>query len=227
MIIQIYAITNKSDALALCKMGVDHIGIVASEKGDAERGIVSREEAMRLTSIIKDYGKIASLIVDTVEFNDVMLWIKSVRPNIFHLCRELSIKKLSMLKKMLNDEGVSIMYAVPVRNASSIKYAESIQEYVDFIMLDSPFESKQMPGFVGASGKTHDWTISAKIVQTVYKPVILGGGLSPENVQDAIKVVHPFGVDAKTALDIPNGHGRKDLSRVREFVEKVRSIENA
>ena len=227
MIIQIYAITNKSDALALCKMGVDHIGIVASEKGDAECGIVSREEAMRLTSIIKDYGKIASLIVDTVEFNDVMLWIKSVRPNIFHLCRELSIKKLSMLKKMLNDEGVSIMYAVPVRNASSIKYAESIQEYVDFIMLDSPFESKQMPGFVGASGKTHDWTISAKIVQTVYKPVILGGGLSPENVQDAIKVVHPFGVDAKTALDIPNGHGRKDLSRVREFVEKVRSIENA
>ena len=227
MIIQIYAITNESDALALCKMGVDHIGIVASEKGDAERGIVSRKEAKHLIEVVKNYGKIASLIVDTAETGEVMSWIRDVSPNIFHLCREVSVEKLSLLKNLLNDEGVSLMYAVPVRDTSSIKYAESIQEYVDFIMLDSPFESKQMPGFVGASGKTHDWTISAKIVQTVYRPVILGGGLSPENVQDAIKVVHPFGVDAKTALDVPNGHGRKDLSRVREFVEKVRSIENA
>ena len=227
MIIQIYAITNEPDALALCGMGVDHIGIVASEKGNPQRGIVSRERAIRLTSIIKDYGKIASLIVDTVEFNDIMLWIKSVRPNIFHLCRELPIKKLSMLKKMLNDEGVSLMYAVPVRDVSSIKYAESIQEYVDFIMLDSPFESKQMPGFVGASGRTHDWTISAKIVQAVYKPVILGGGLSPDNVQDAIKIVRPFGVDAKSSLDLLNGYGKKDLSKVREFVKKVRSVESA
>ncbi len=227
MIIQIYAITNEPDALALCGMGVDHIGIVASEKGNPQRGIVSREKAMRLASIIKEYGKIASLIVDAVEFNDIMLWVKSVHPNIFHLCRGLPIEKLSTLKKILNDEGVSLMYAVPVKGTFSIKYAESIQEYVDFIMLDSPFESKQMPGFVGASGRTHDWTISAKIVQAVYKPVILGGGLSPDNVQDAIRIVRPFGVDAKSSLDLPSGYGKKDLSKVREFVKKVRSVESA
>ena len=226
MIIQIYAVTNKSDALALCEMGVDHIGIVASGKGDFKHGIVSREEAKHLTTVVKDYGKIASLIVDTTKPEEIMLWIESVRPNIFHLCREVPIKKLSLLKNLLNDEGVSLMYAIPVKDASSIEYAESIQEYADFIMLDSPFKSKQMPGFVGASGRTHDWTISARIVQTVYKPVILGGGLSPDNVQDAIKIVHPFGVDAKSSLDLPDGYGKKDLSKVREFIEKVRSIED-
>lgn len=224
MIVQIYAINNNDDAVALCNMGVDHIGIVASENGDSTRGIVSKEKAKELVSIIKENGKIASLIIDSVDMDVISQWVQDVEPDIFHLCRHVSNAYLLRLKAVLNDRGVSLMYAVPVKDRSAIEYAKSIQEYVDFIILDSPFQSKQMPGFIGASGRTHDWKISAEIVKAVYKPVILGGGLSPENVQEAIRVVHPFGVDAKSSLDLPNGFGKKDLSRVKEFIEKVRNF---
>jgi phosphoribosylanthranilate isomerase len=117
------------------------------------------------------------------------------------------------------------MYAVPVSSTVSIEKAIEIEDSVDFIMLDSPGLSKQMEGFVGATGRVHDWSISKQIVESVKKPVILGGGLSPYNVQEAIKVVRPYGVDAKTSLDVPGGYGKKDIKKVDEFVKKVRALE--
>ena len=117
------------------------------------------------------------------------------------------------------------MYAIPVASIESVKKSLEIQDIVDLIMLDSPGLSKQMEGFVGATGRTHNWSISRQIVDSVKKPVILGGGLSPYNVQDAIKTVKPYGVDAKTSLDIPDGNGKKDIKKVEEFIRKVRALE--
>ncbi len=225
MIIQIYAIVSEEDAEALCKLGVDHIGLVVNWKGDSEKGIVSVKKAKSIIDVVKDYGKIATVILDTTETAGVRKYVKELEPDIVHICSKLSISELSTMNNMLDELGVQLMYAVPVKDKSSIDEALSVQPYVDFIMLDSPFQSNQMPGFVGATGRTHDWNISAEIVSLSYKPVILGGGLSPENVQDAIKKVRPAGVDAKTSLDVPGGNGRKDLKKVKKFVEKVREIE--
>ncbi len=225
MIIQIYAIVSKEDAESLCKLGADHIGLVVSRNGDSDKGIVSVKAAREIIDVIKDYGKIATIIADTSSPAGIKKYVEELRPDIVHICNELSDTELSFLNEMLDDLGVQLMYAIPVKDKSSIDVALNAQQYADFLMLDSPFQSNQMPGFVGATGKTHDWNISAEIVSLSYKPVILGGGLSPENVQDAIRKVRPAGVDAKTSLDIPGGKGRKDIKKVEEFIRKVREIE--
>jgi phosphoribosylanthranilate isomerase len=87
-------------------------------------------------------------------------------------------------------------------------------------------------GFVGITGETCDWELAAWLVDMSPLPVILAGGLSPENIYDAIARVCPAGVDSCTRTNALNGQGlpirfRKDLQRVQGFIGEVRRAEKA
>lgn len=73
-------------------------------------------------------------------------------------------------------------------------------------------------GNAGGTGKVFDWSLIEKL--NLQRPVILAGGLSTTNVEDAIKRVAPFGVDVNSGIEIEPGV--KDHSKLREFVRKVR-----
>jgi len=75
-------------------------------------------------------------------------------------------------------------------------------------------------GATGATGKTHDWEISHRIVQSSPKPVILAGGLDPDNVYRAIQHVRPAGVDVHTGVEDLNGF--KDKEKVQQFISRAR-----
>jgi len=72
----------------------------------------------------------------------------------------------------------------------------------------------------GGTGKTHDWSISRRLVEYSTRPVILAGGLSPSNVARAINEVRPAGVDVHTGVE--DIHGRKDRALVERFVAEAR-----
>ena len=109
--------------------------------------------------------------------------------------------------------GMLIMRSIPVMGDASIDIALAYDGIADFLLLDSHRESDRQ---VGALGVTHDWRISRRIVEVVRTPVILAGGLGPDNVGDGIRAVRPIGVDSKTKTDQDGSH-RKHLDRVRHF----------
>ena len=74
---------------------------------------------------------------------------------------------------------------------------------------------------IGACGLVHDWNTSRGIVEQVKIPVILAGGIGPENAFDAVRLVKPAGVDSKTKTDLPDGSA-KDLQKVLALVQAVR-----
>jgi phosphoribosylanthranilate isomerase len=75
---------------------------------------------------------------------------------------------------------------------------------------------------LGGTGRTHDWSVSARIVAAVAPlPVYLAGGLTPENVAEAIARVRPAGVDVNSGVE--DASGRKDSERMRAFVDCVRA----
>lgn len=76
-------------------------------------------------------------------------------------------------------------------------------------------------GAEGATGLTHDWTISRDLVQASQRPVILAGGLHPDNVEEAILTVRPHGVDVHTGVE--NASGRKDPELVRDFINRAKA----
>jgi phosphoribosylanthranilate isomerase len=122
------------------------------------------------------------------------------------------------LRKVLPD--ILIMRSVPVTGPESITIAKSYDGIVDFLLLDSHREGDTQ---IGALGVTHDWNISRSIVESVRTPVILAGGLGPDNVADAIRAVRPAGVDSKTRTDSGETH-TKDLTKVAAFNKAAKGV---
>ncbi len=91
---------------------------------------------------------------------------------------------------------------------------ERLAPLVDAFVTDT-FDPRT--GARGATGRTHDWSVSARLAARSPRPLILAGGLTPENVADAVAAVRPAGVDAHTGVE--DAAGRKDPARVRAFVE--------
>ena len=87
----------------------------------------------------------------------------------------------------------------------------------DAIILDSIDTNT---GKRGATGLTHDWSISAKIVLQSSIPVILAGGLTPENVANAIRTVRPHAVDAHTGLE--DEDGSRNYKKIDQFASIAR-----
>ena len=88
----------------------------------------------------------------------------------------------------------------------------------DAVLLDSFSQ-----GQYGGTGKVHDWILSRQIKEAVSPiPVILAGGLNPENVKEAILAVEPYAVDVASGVEA--NPGIKDQSKVRAFVENAKQI---
>ena len=111
------------------------------------------------------------------------------------------------------------MRSIPVFGEESIAIARSYDGIADFLLLDSYRSADKQ---IGALGVTHDWNMSRRIVDVTRIPVVLAGGLGPDNVAEAIRSVRPAGVDSKTRTDKDGSH-TKDLERVRRFLEAARA----
>lgn len=108
-----------------------------------------------------------------------------------------------------------IMKAVHVMDESAIATAKYFSDTADAILLDTRTADR-----IGGTGITHDWNISAKIVKECSCPVILAGGLTPENVTEAIIRVRPYAVDVHTGV---KKNGVRDAERTRAFVTNART----
>lgn len=115
------------------------------------------------------------------------------------------------------------MRSIPVVDDSSIAIARSYDGVADWLLLDS-YESGDRQ--IGALGVTHSWDLDRRIVESVRIPAIIAGGLGPENVEQAIRVARPAGVDSKTKTDKNDGTHTKDPKKVLAFVMAARSANN-
>jgi phosphoribosylanthranilate isomerase len=142
--------------------------------------------------------------------------VRETRPDIIQIqagIEDFSVAMTRVLKARFPE--IPVMRAIPVIDESSIEIADSYRGAADFLLLDSyDAGSKQF----GALGLTHDWSLSRRIVARASVPVVLAGGLGPENVAEAIAAVQPAGVDSQTKTNLAGGPA-KDLEKVRRFVD--------
>ena len=155
---------------------------------------------------------------------DILEQTKRLRPDVLHLCANFTGN--TAFRERMREEipEVLLMEAVGIEDESAVEDAKQKAEYADLLILDSV--SKTVPG-VGAAGVTHDWSIDRAIVEAVDVPVILAGGLGPDNVEDAIRAVRPAGVDSLTKTSVKENGVlvRKDLDKVREFCRRAMAVE--
>jgi phosphoribosylanthranilate isomerase len=223
MIVQIYSLTHADDVQALVGLGVDHIGVAPAGQGvPAEvRAEDARDWFAALPSRV--LGSALSVLSD---LDAIAAMARIVNPHILHLCPDtyaIGPDDQQRLRARL-PEGMRIMKAIevggPETASAALEAAERFAPVSDFLLLDSA--APDVPG-IGAAGVVHDWDISARIVKRVggEVPVILAGGLDPDNVADAIRNVRPAGVDSFSRTNL-NRSRRKDLNLVGRFVQEAR-----
>jgi phosphoribosylanthranilate isomerase len=222
MIIQVYAFTVIEEAVKAAELGVDHIGFVAGTY-DLVPGELSFTQARALRDALPSNTTAVALTMAT-EIDEILRMVDAIHPDILHISTDVEdVPERSMeALKVALPSSVRLMKALPVVGRESLDLARRFAPVSDLYLLDT--KMKGMPG-VGATGHTHDWTVSQKIVEALNTPVILAGGLDPENVQEAIRVVKPWGVDSNTHTNLPGDSVKKDMARIAAFVAAVKGRE--
>jgi len=242
MLIQIYEIQTPLEAEKCIESGVDHIGSVLLSEENRHSPVL--KDVMRLTEGTDIKNSIIPLFKD---IDTLYRALDYYQPHYVHFCDSLTdhngrevdldnfIEVQSNLKKKFPE--IKIMRSIPVPkrdinpNFPTLKIARSLEPASDIFLTDTFLEKGPVNGFIGITGETADWKIARGLVLQSRIPVILAGGLSPENVYGAITEVLPAGADSCTLTNRMDKEGKairfnKDFGKVKKFVKEVRRAEN-
>jgi phosphoribosylanthranilate isomerase len=220
VLVQIYGITTPSDARAVDRLGPDSVGVVLDE-GLPTWDSVETDTARQIVSSVS-HARVVALSLST-DPDRVLATVRTLGPDIVHLARAHAIDEEVLRRIRAAVAPVRLMLTVPVDGPGSVSVAERLAGCADYVLADTKHSET---GVVGATGQTHDWSVSAAIVtalEALDTPVILAGGLGPENVRDAIATVRPFGVDSETRTSLEADRRRKDLAKVEAFIALART----
>lgn len=217
--VKICATTNLRDAQASLAAGADALGFIFAPSS-------RRIEIDRAAEII------AGL---TDEIEKIGVFVNETPANVADVAEQTGLTGVQLHGDELADQMERYRQALRQRKIIKTLQArdllnspDSLESYlrsrqnIDAILLDAG-----SPGQRGGTGQTFDWTAVAPIVARIRAqvPVIIAGGLSPENVAAAIRLFTPWGVDVISGVE--REIGKKDEARLRSFVGAVRQVQSA
>lgn len=200
--VKICGITNKEDALYAAGCGANALGFIFYEKSPR---YIEPDDAKTIIAALPPFVTTVGVFVNK-DFNDI---------------RDITLLTGVTVVQLHGDESPSycnlvegkLIKAIRVKNDSSI---EGLKKYdVDVFLLDS-FDKNSF----GGSGLTFDWKLAEKAKQ--YGKIILAGGLTPDNVEEAVKKVVPYGVDVNSGVE--KKPGIKNKNKVKEFIIRSKAV---
>jgi len=217
-IVQVAGARSAGEALMLARAGVTHVGLPL--RLPVHKPDVTEAEAR---------GIVAALAAHGGETQAVCITYVTDAAETLDLCRFLGVAGVQLHGAMPLEEvrrlraaapGLFLIKSLVVGTADAAGLLDLAQAHAPFVdaFLTDTFDPAT--GAAGATGRTHDWAISARLVRALPRPLILAGGLNAENVERAVLAVHPAGVDAHTGLE--DTDGGKNETLVRRFVAGAR-----
>ncbi|ORJ63063.1 phosphoribosylanthranilate isomerase [Geothermobacter hydrogeniphilus] len=198
--VKICGITRREDGEHAIACGADALGLVFFE--DSPR-CVSIEQAQRIVAGLPPFITLVGLFVNadpqTIHETVTACGLDAVQ---LHGDEPPEACRL---------DGVKVIKALRVRNAATLEQAGSYQ--VSALLLDA-----WDPECYGGSGRSFNWQLAAELAGR--RPLILAGGLTPDNVADAVRCVGPYAVDVSSGVE--SAPGIKDPARVAAFIRAVR-----
>jgi phosphoribosylanthranilate isomerase len=202
--VKICGITSVADGLAAAEAGADMIGLMFYESSPRHITLARAVEISRAMPLfLMRVGVFVNAPADFVlraigECNLTMLQFHGDETSDF--CTQF---------------GLMNMKAIRVRDSGSLAQLENYQ--TDAFLLDAHSRNG-----LGGTGEKFNWDLAVE-AQKFGKPIFLAGGLTPENVADAVRIVHPFGVDVSSGVE--SAPGIKDHAKVKAFITAAKSVE--
>jgi phosphoribosylanthranilate isomerase len=210
-LIQIAGVIDATEAEMLQQCGIRYLGFPLRLPVHRE-DLSERTAAAIITSLRPPVCGV--LITYLAEASAITAFCRKLGARIVQLHGEIDRRELERLKVL--DPALTVIKSLVI-GMHETKALEAmvtdLSSVVDAFITDT-FDPKS--GASGATGKTHDWRVSRRLVELAERPVILAGGLTPENVKRAIVEVRPAGVDSHTGVE--DSTGRKSREKVQQFV---------
>lgn len=198
--IKICGITNLEDALCAVTAGADAIGFVFYEKSPR---YVHPEKVGQIVSELPPFVTTVGLFVNA-DPEIIKQTMRTAKLNVVQLHGDEAPEDCSL-------SPYPVIKAVRVKDADSLVGIDNYN--VSALLLDA-WNDQQY----GGTGESFDWQLAKKLTGRL--PIILAGGLTPDNVAQAIQVVNPYAVDVSSGVE--KSPGRKNHNKIREFIKQVK-----
>ncbi len=199
--IKICGITNLDDALLAVECGAHALGFIFVP--NTPRYVGDKSESMQIPALLPPFASKVAVCrkIEEIPAQSIPLFD----------CFQI----YSFDNATVPPEGKIIIYAYRIRDESSLEDIRLTVGNAHALLLDA-----WNPDKLGGAGLTFNWELASEIKLRFGKPVILAGGLTPENVREAVERVRPYAVDVSSGVE--SEPGRKDPAKVRAFCEAVR-----
>ncbi|WP_254838017.1 phosphoribosylanthranilate isomerase [Natronomonas marina] len=198
--VKVCGITTDEDLETAVEAGADAVGIVADVSTDTPRA-VQPDRAVELSRAAPPF--VTTVLVTMPGQPDRAVDLAGrVQPDVVQVHGDLTPGDLAYLSANVSGD---------VMRAVTPDEAPAHDTVADGLVVDSLDESG-----AGGTGETHDWERSRELVESLSSPVVLAGGLTPDNVAEAVETVRPFAVDVASGVEADPG--RKDPEAVAAFV---------
>ncbi|MBO4649269.1 MAG: phosphoribosylanthranilate isomerase [Lentisphaeria bacterium] len=214
MRVKICGVKDETELEIAVNAGADAIGFLVGQRYPSQDFILP-EKAAWLTALLPPFVS-PVLVTHLTDPGEIQELAEKTGITSIQLHGPSTPEQLGALRECLGP-GVKLILAIHVGALpGEISPAPApFEPLADAFLLDS-FDPAT--GKVGGTGKTHHWETSAQIVNTVHRPVILAGGLNPDNVAEAVRTVRPYAVDANSAL---RPFGKLDARIAGAFVQNA------
>ncbi len=203
VLVKICGITSIADAQGAAEAGADMIGLMFYEGSPRH---ASLSQAVAISRSLSPFVQRVGVFVNP-EAGQVMEAIAACGLNLLQFHGDET-------SAFCTQFGLMSMKAVRVQNAESIATLENYQ--TDAFLLDAYSKAG-----LGGTGEQFNWDLALE-AQKFGKPIFLAGGLTPENVADAVRKVRPFAVDVSSGVE--TAPGQKDMAKVRAFIQAAKSL---
>ncbi len=220
---------NPEDLDYAIACGADAVGFITDVPVRSPRKIDSETA--------KDLIKRVPVFVDSVlvimpeDLDSAVALIRKTRPTVVQIHNDLPDHELAKLASTV--DPVKLIKTIAIPEGAGPEIADRVTSRIhelsgiaDAILLDTSTSTTSRTDTTGTTstgarsggtGRVHDWRISAEIVRRSRLPIILAGGLTPDNVSDAIRKVRPYGVDTASGVETDK---KRDCDKVRRFIEE-------
>lgn len=210
--IKVCCIMSRDEAHMAINAGAWALGLVAEMPSG--QGPISDEAIAEIVPVVPDNVE-TFLLTSRVDAESIIEHQQFCGTSTVQMVDHVPHGELLKIRRAL--PGVRLVQVIHVLGDESIDEAQAVAPLVDMILLDSGKPQAELRT-LGGTGDTHDWEISRRIREQLEIPVLLAGGLNPQNVADAIARVGPYGVDLCSGI---RSNGRLDQQKLTAFVSAV------
>jgi phosphoribosylanthranilate isomerase len=208
--VKICGLTSRDDLNLAVDAGADALGFVTDVPVDSPREIDSGTAA-ELVAAAPPFVTTTLVLMPESPTAAVSL-VRTIQPDVIQLHCEFDAEELQFVRA---ETSTKLVVAV---DATDPERARDIDAVADAVLVDSTTDEG-----AGGTGETHDWDATRELATDLDSPLVLAGGLTPENVAEAVTTAGPYGVDVASGVE--SSDGVKDADAVRSFVRAVRRID--